>query len=162
VAGLWPKYPVRRIQYHRYGGPEEMRLEPYALPAPGRNEVLVRVRAACVNPIPAALEKRFDIVLDTNGSLTPAQGDALVKRAGFVIDTHPCVQKFVRSLCSRRRKFVFGNPTTEVVQKIADLAGSGKLPLAIGRVAPLDDAIALIADLEAGRGSQGKAVIVMR
>jgi hypothetical protein len=45
---------MRRIQYHRYGGPEEMRLE-----------------TSC--SIPTA----------------PAQGDALAKRGGFVIDTNP-------------------------------------------------------------------------
>jgi NADPH:quinone reductase-like Zn-dependent oxidoreductase len=112
--------------------------------------------------IPADLKKRFDIVLDTNGSLTPAQGEALVKRGGFVIDTNPSAQKFIRSLFSRRHKFVFGNPITEVLQKIAGLAGSGKLPLSTGRVAALDDAIALIGDLEAGRRTQGKAVIFMR
>jgi NADPH:quinone reductase-like Zn-dependent oxidoreductase len=41
---------LKRIQYHRYGGPEEMRLELYDLPPPARNEILVRVKAASVNP----------------------------------------------------------------------------------------------------------------
>jgi NADPH:quinone reductase-like Zn-dependent oxidoreductase len=43
-----------------------------------------------------------------------------------------------------------------------DLASSGKLPLTIGRTAPLAEAIALISDLEAGRRTKGKAVIVIR
>jgi NADPH:quinone reductase-like Zn-dependent oxidoreductase len=41
---------VRRIQYHRYGGPEEMRLEEVDIPEPGRGEVRVRVLAAAANP----------------------------------------------------------------------------------------------------------------
>src|SRR6202000_388234 len=42
--------PVRRIQYHRYGGPETMPLEEVELPTPGRGQVRVRVRAASANP----------------------------------------------------------------------------------------------------------------
>ncbi|MEU7890281.1 NADP-dependent oxidoreductase [Microbispora bryophytorum] len=42
---------MKRIQYHQYGGPEVMRLEAFE-PAPlGAGEVLVRVRAAAVNPM---------------------------------------------------------------------------------------------------------------
>lgn len=41
---------MQRIQYHRYGGPEEMRLEEVALPQPGPGEVRVRVMAAATNP----------------------------------------------------------------------------------------------------------------
>jgi NADPH:quinone reductase-like Zn-dependent oxidoreductase len=39
-----------RIQYHRYGGPEEMRLEQVDAPEPGRGQVRVRVLAASANP----------------------------------------------------------------------------------------------------------------
>jgi len=42
---------LKRIQYHRYGGPEVMRLEEFEAPRPGRGEVLVRVRAAAANPM---------------------------------------------------------------------------------------------------------------
>lgn len=42
---------MRRIQYHRYGGPELMLLEEVEPPAPGRGQVLVRVRAAAANPM---------------------------------------------------------------------------------------------------------------
>src|ERR1035437_2430636 len=41
---------MKRIQYHHYGGPEEMRLEPFKLPAPAKDEILVRVHASSVNP----------------------------------------------------------------------------------------------------------------
>ena len=42
---------VKRIQYHRYGGPEVLRLEEFALAAPGSGEVRVRVKAAGANPM---------------------------------------------------------------------------------------------------------------
>jgi NADPH:quinone reductase-like Zn-dependent oxidoreductase len=41
---------MKRIQYHRYGGPGEMRLEDYPLPPLQAGQVLVRVKAASVNP----------------------------------------------------------------------------------------------------------------
>ena len=41
---------MQSIQYHRYGGPEEMGLEEVEIPKPGRGQVRVRVRAAATNP----------------------------------------------------------------------------------------------------------------
>ncbi|HVR94104.1 MAG TPA: hypothetical protein VHI75_09700 [Casimicrobiaceae bacterium] len=43
----------------------------------------------------------------------------------------------------------------------SDLAGRGKLGISIGRSVKLDEAIALIGELKAGRRTKGKAVIVM-
>ncbi|GAB2539372.1 NADP-dependent oxidoreductase [Nocardia heshunensis] len=42
---------MKRIQYHRYGGPEVMRLEDFEPSRPGAGEVLIRVRAAAANPM---------------------------------------------------------------------------------------------------------------
>jgi NADPH:quinone reductase-like Zn-dependent oxidoreductase len=39
-----------RIQYHRYGGPDEMRLEQVDVPEPGPGQVRVQVRATSANP----------------------------------------------------------------------------------------------------------------
>ena len=50
---------MQRIQYHRYGGPEEMRLETYELPTPGKREILVRVKAASINPLDWKLRQGF-------------------------------------------------------------------------------------------------------
>ena len=40
---------MRRIARHEYGPPETLRLERVPRPEPGRDEVLVRVRATTVN-----------------------------------------------------------------------------------------------------------------
>jgi NADPH:quinone reductase-like Zn-dependent oxidoreductase len=42
---------VTRIEYDRYGGPEEMRLREATLPQPRGHQVRVRVHAAAINPI---------------------------------------------------------------------------------------------------------------
>jgi NADPH:quinone reductase-like Zn-dependent oxidoreductase len=42
---------VRRLQYHRYGGPNEVRLEEFKPTRPGPAQILVRVKAASVNPV---------------------------------------------------------------------------------------------------------------
>ncbi|MBI4249818.1 MAG: NADPH:quinone reductase [Elusimicrobia bacterium] len=42
---------MKAIRVHQYGGPEVMRLEEMPVPEPGAGEVLVRVRAAGVNPV---------------------------------------------------------------------------------------------------------------
>jgi NADPH:quinone reductase-like Zn-dependent oxidoreductase len=42
---------MKRIQYHRYGGPEVLRLEEFALAAPGPDQIRIRVRAAAANPM---------------------------------------------------------------------------------------------------------------
>jgi NADPH:quinone reductase-like Zn-dependent oxidoreductase len=57
---------VRALRIHAYGGPEVMRLEEVAPPVPGPGQLLVRVRAASVNPIDwkmrrGMLEKVFPI-----------------------------------------------------------------------------------------------------
>jgi NADPH:quinone reductase-like Zn-dependent oxidoreductase len=42
---------VRAIVYHRYGGPENLELREIERPLPAESQVLVRVRAASVNPV---------------------------------------------------------------------------------------------------------------
>ncbi|UQI28446.1 NAD(P)-dependent alcohol dehydrogenase [Pseudomonas bijieensis] len=42
---------MKRIQYHNYGGPQEMKLEAFTLASPGQGEVAVKIRFAAINPI---------------------------------------------------------------------------------------------------------------
>ncbi len=48
---------MKRVQYHHYGGPEELRLEEVALPEPGRGQVRVRIKAAAANPMDWKIRK---------------------------------------------------------------------------------------------------------
>jgi len=42
---------MKRIQYHKYGGQELMRLEEFDLARPGKGQVAVKVKFAAINPI---------------------------------------------------------------------------------------------------------------
>ena len=42
---------MKRVQYHRYGGPEEMSIGEYTLPPLGPNDVRVSIKAAAINPV---------------------------------------------------------------------------------------------------------------
>ena len=42
---------MKAVRYHRYGGPDVLELQEVAMPAAGYGELLVRVRAASVNPL---------------------------------------------------------------------------------------------------------------
>jgi NADPH:quinone reductase-like Zn-dependent oxidoreductase len=48
---------MKRVQYHHYGGPEELRLEEFVLPEPGSHEIQVRVKAAAANPMDWKIRK---------------------------------------------------------------------------------------------------------
>ncbi len=48
---------MKRIQYHRYGGPEELRLEEFPLPVAGPNQIRVGIEAAAVNPLDWKMRK---------------------------------------------------------------------------------------------------------
>src|SRR5690349_21642821 len=42
---------MKAIRIHRFGGPEVLELDDVPIPQPGEDELLVRTRAASVNPI---------------------------------------------------------------------------------------------------------------
>jgi NADPH:quinone reductase-like Zn-dependent oxidoreductase len=110
-------------------------------------------------PIPSDALNAFDVVFDCNGSLTPQQGDNLVKSGGIVVDINLMRSKLWRAVFSRHRNLVFFNGNAATLQKVVEFAAAGKLELPIGRTVGLDEAIPMIAELERGKRFSGKAVI---
>jgi NADPH:quinone reductase-like Zn-dependent oxidoreductase len=51
------EFLMKRVQYHRYGGPEVLNLEEFALAAPGRGQIRVGIRAAAANPMDWKIRK---------------------------------------------------------------------------------------------------------
>ncbi|MFI6700215.1 NAD(P)-dependent alcohol dehydrogenase [Streptomyces sp. NPDC050509] len=78
---------MRRIQYHRYGGPDTMRLEGFVLSSPQEGQVAVSVAAAAVNPIDWKV-RRGELKMMTGRSFPRAMGSDF---AGTVTATGPGV-----------------------------------------------------------------------
>lgn len=108
----------------------------------------------------AQYRHRFDVVFDTAGALSLSQCGAMLKRRGQSLHIVPTPAKLIGSLLSSRHHVVFGNPTPQSLAGVADAAGRGKLVPAIGRIAPLSEAISSFIELEKTGSPKGKLVIV--
>ncbi len=102
----------------------------------------------------------FDVVFDTVGVLSPRQCGKLLKRGGMSLHIVPTPAKMIWSLLPTRHHVVFGNATLEAMAGITDAVERGKLAPAIGRVAPLSEAIPAIIELETKGSPKGKLVFV--
>src|SRR5689334_19714333 len=92
VAAITDSEPLqmRAIVVHKYGGPETLKLENIALPEPKDDEVRVRVIAAGVNPVDAAVRSgMFAKFFKSKLPLTPG-----CDIAGTVDKTGANVKKF--------------------------------------------------------------------
>ncbi|MES5047782.1 NAD(P)-dependent alcohol dehydrogenase [Rhizobium nepotum] len=81
---------MKRIQYHKYGGPELMRLEDFELVSPGKGEVTVKVKFAAVNPIDWKL-RNGQMKIVTGRTFPRAMGMDI---SGTVISIGPGVTRF--------------------------------------------------------------------
>jgi len=108
----------------------------------------------------SALERRFDIVFDTAGTLAMRQAFALLRPGGVFLDINPAAGRFLRGLLDRRYRFVLADVTAATLGKVAEAAAAGHLMPVIGRTVTLTEAIPAIANLEATRRPRGKLVIL--
>jgi NADPH:quinone reductase-like Zn-dependent oxidoreductase len=108
----------------------------------------------------ASYRRRFDVVFDTVGALSLRQCGDMLKGGGLSLHIVPTFAKMVGCLPPSRHRLVFGNPNPECLEGLAEAAERGKLVPAIGRVAPLADAISAIVELEKTGLPKGKLVIV--
>ena len=86
---------MKAIRYHRYGSPQVLRLEDVDLPALGDADVLIRVRAASVNPLDWHFIRGLPyLVRPQNGLLRPKDGGVGVDVAGHVEKVGKDVTRF--------------------------------------------------------------------
>jgi NADPH:quinone reductase-like Zn-dependent oxidoreductase len=68
---------VKAIRYHRYGGPEVLELQDVDMPAIGDDDVLIRVRAASVNPLDWHTMRGVPYVVRATAGLSRPKTNAL-------------------------------------------------------------------------------------
>ena len=107
----------------------------------------------------ATWQGRFDVVFDTVGTLSLSQCAAMLKPGGVALHIVPTARKVIGSLFSSRQHVLFGNPTPDCIAGVTAAAAQGNLAPAIGRVAPLSEAISAIIELERTGLPKGKLVI---
>ena len=108
----------------------------------------------------ASYRRRFDVVFDTAGALSLGQCGAMLKSGGMSLHIVPTFAKLIGSLLPSRHHLVFGNPTPQSLAGVAEAAERGELVPAIGRIAPLSEAIPAVVELERTGAPKGKLVIV--
>jgi NADPH:quinone reductase-like Zn-dependent oxidoreductase len=108
----------------------------------------------------APYRHRFDVVFDTAGVLSLSQCGAMLKRRGMSLHIVPTPAKLLGCLLPSRHHLVFGNPTPQCMAGITEAVERGKLVPAIGRMAPLSEAISAVVELETTGLPKGKLVIV--
>ena len=108
----------------------------------------------------ASYRHRFDVVFDAAGSLSLSQCSAMLKRRGLSLHIVPTPAKMIGCLLPSRHHLVFGFPTPQSLAGITEAAKRGILVPALGRIAPLSDAISAVVELETTGFPKGKLVIV--
>ncbi len=108
----------------------------------------------------AKYRDRFDVVFDTAGVLSLTQCGAMLKSRGMSLHIVPTPAKLIGCLLPSRHHLVFGNPTPQCMAGITDAVEQGKLVPAIGRIAPLSEAISAAIEFETKGLPNGKLVIV--
>lgn len=126
------------------------------------------VQSAGVDPVFTYADKAsfasngpYDAVFDTLGTLSVADGLALLKPKGRFIDINPTPSRMLRGFISGRYKLVFATMGYKNLPDIARAAAEGKLRPSIGLEAPFADALTVIKDAEIGQRPRGRVVLLM-
>ncbi|WAL69687.1 NADP-dependent oxidoreductase [Amycolatopsis cynarae] len=109
---------------------------------------------------PASFTGRFDLVLDTAGTLPVKAARMMLKPGGRIIGIHPSPWNLARSVLPGPFQTVIARPVTEDLEEVARAAGQGTLRLPIARTVPLSAAIPALIELERnGMAKSGKLII---
>lgn len=110
---------------------------------------------------PAALTRRFDIVLDAAGTLPIKKARRMLTRGGRIVSVKPSPANMLRSALPGPFRVVIGKFVTADLEGVARAAGDGHLRLPIAQTVPLAQAIPALTQLEQnGLAKRGKLVIV--
>lgn len=110
---------------------------------------------------PAPLRGRFDLVIDTAGTLPLASARTILKPGGRIVSVHPTPANLLRSALPGPFHVLMAQPVTSDIEEVARAAGAGTLRLPIARTVGLSQAIPALTDLEQNRlGARGKLIIV--
>jgi NADPH:quinone reductase-like Zn-dependent oxidoreductase len=106
------------------------------------------------------LAGRFDVVLDTAGTLPVKAAQALLKPGGRIIDINPTPAKFVRSALPGPYRVLIGKAAVADLEAVAQAAGKGILRLPVSHTVPLGKAIAALTELERNRTPKGGKLVI--
>ena len=109
---------------------------------------------------PAPLDGRFDLVLDTAGTLSATTARTLLRPGGRILDIVPSPAKFARSALPGPYRVMIAKPSTKDLDEVARMAAQGRLRIPIARTVPLADAIPALTDLERHRTPKGGKLII--
>ncbi|ORB74396.1 NADP-dependent oxidoreductase [Mycobacterium scrofulaceum] len=110
---------------------------------------------------PTALNRRFDVVLDTAGTLPIKKARRMLARGGRIVSVKPSPANMLRSGLPGPFHVVIGKFVTADLEAVARAAGDGHLRLPIAQTVPLAQAIPALTQLEHnGFAKRGKLVIV--
>lgn len=102
---------------------------------------------------------RFDVVFDTQGSLSRRESAAMLTPGGVVLDIVPTPLKMVRSLLSSRYQTVISQVTPQIMASITAGVEQGQITPAVERTVPLSEAIPALIELQHTRSPLGKLVV---
>lgn len=131
-----------------------------------RDTAAAEARELGVGPVvgfgfdPAGLERRFDLVLDTAGTLPAGTARRLLRPGGRILDIVPTASKFARGALPGPYRVMMGRPDPGALDRVARLAAAGRLRIPIARTVPLTGAIAALDELERHHTPRGGKLIV--
>ena len=159
---------MKAIRYHRYGSPDVLALEEVDLPVAGDNDVLVRVRAASVNPLDFHFMRGTPYLVRSQAGLSRPKATGLgadmagrVEAVGRnVTRLQPGDEVFgARDLNERRRGGTFAEYVS-ISQDRAVLAKPANLTFEQAASVPIAAFTALQALRDKGRIQPGHKVLV--
>ncbi|MFJ6706850.1 MULTISPECIES: NADP-dependent oxidoreductase [unclassified Streptomyces] len=111
---------------------------------------------------PTALRGRFDLVVDTAGTLPTDAAKKMLKPDGRIVSIHPTPVNIAKSALPGPYNVLITRPVTEDLAEVARTAGRGTLRVPIARTVPLAGAIAALTELERdGTPKGGKLIITV-